>query len=473
MELLRFSLEFPYTNLYIQLFTINSKPSQMLFYSVFIILLLFPGLIDAQPGYLSLKDALLLAELHDTGLESARIDVETGDALVREATAGAMPVVSLSASTGRYVISPTTSIPAFGPGKFHLTPANDAAVGIQIAQPVWLGGRVGLALEAAKIYGNLSRASLLAAKANLKKRVIKDYFSLSLALEVLKVTEETFIQAKNHSEKAKQLFDVGMISEFDLLRAQTEVKSFEPELRRAIQILELARTNLINNLGLPQDSQIVLTDSLTTYTGDIPNGETGALFESAVGRRPEFKVVALQKSLNNISLKVEERSIYWPNIYFNLIYQTQGQDDHYANMSPSTWSTAMRWGLSVNIPLFDGFATPARVEKARLGIRRTALAEQELRNGVRMEVTAALTEFRRAYETAAGNEEVLKLAAKAYSISLVRYEQGLGTELDVQDARLTLNRSRLGYLQGLYDLRMAEAEFARVIENDSDLNSGN
>ncbi len=443
--------------------------------TVFVLLiatLLLPANLLARPIELSLGEALALADRHDTGLESARIEVELGDALVREATSGALPLLNLNASTGRFVIAPTSSIPAFGPGKFRFTPVNDLSIGLSISQPVWLGGRLGLALEAANIYGRLSRAAMQAAKANLKKQIIQDYFRLSLAFEVLKITNAAYAQALSHALKAKQMFDVGMISEFDLLRAETEAKTMAPEVSRSLQAIRLAHTNLCHRLGLPGDTELLLLDSLTAIEISEPAANATDYYEIALARRPEIELIGLQKSLHEIGLKVEEKSLFWPNVFFGLGFQTQRQDDHYANMSPSTWSNSLRWGFSANIPLFNGFATQAKIQKARLGLRKTELAEKNLQNGIRMEFVANTSELQRAFKSVIGQQEVVKLAEKAYAISQVRYEQGLGTELEVQDVRLTLSRARMGYLQGLYDLRLAEAEYARIIEIDAELTSG-
>ncbi len=445
----------------------------MLNYLLLFAILILPSALYAEQIKLSVSSALALADQHDTGLESARIDIETGDALIKEATSGALPVINLAASTGRFVVAPTSSIPALGPAKIRFTPVNDASVGLSILQPLWLGGRLGLALEAAEIYGNLSRTSIQVTRANLKKQIIQDYFRLSFVIEVLKVTRETLTQAISHSIKAKQMFEVGMISEFDLLRAQTETNTLEPEVQRALQAVEMAKTNLCNRLELPPDSELLLIDSLTSLQLAEPPEDDQDFYAWALSRRPEFEVLRLQKSLGEISLKAEERSLYWPNVYFNLSYQNQVQDDHYSNMSPSDWSTSLRWGVTANVPLFNGFATDAKIQKARLSLRKIDLAEKNVQNGVRVEITATLSEYRRAYQMVSGQGQALKLAERAFAISLVRFEQGLGTELDVQDIRLTLSRAKLGYLQGLFDLRMAEAEYARVIENDADLTSGN
>ena len=149
-------------------------------------------------------------------------------------------------------------------------------------------------------------------------------------------------------------------------------------------------------------------------------------------------------------------------------YQREAQQDVF-ELPKTYWSESFTWTFQASIPLFDGFATQSRVQKAQIDLRRVSLQRLQLEQGIRLEVTNAVTELHRAEEQVASHKATVELAEKAFRIAQTRYEQGVGTELEVLDSQLSLKSVRLGYLQGLYDLRVAEAEYARIVENDDNL----
>ncbi|MFN3821593.1 MAG: TolC family protein [bacterium] len=434
---------------------------------IFIFSLIGFSSLEGKEWRLSLKEALELAEKRTITLQLAQMDVEEGDATVREAYASAMPSISLNGVIGRYFIAPETYIPAFHM-RVKFFPTNDITSQVAFQQPIWLGGRVGLALQAAKVYRQLARFNLQAEKSRVKSSVIREYFGLSLSRQLVKLMEESYEQAERHRQIAEEFYQQGLISQYDLLRAQTAVKSLEPEVERARQVALLAETTLKQRLGFPSSERIIPLDSLA----EPDQSETlpiSLALERAYEQRPEFRVADLNFRLREIALKVEERSIYWPNFFLNIHYQWRVAEDRFRDIAPPRWSNEFRGQVVMSLPLFDGWATSARVQKAKLGLRRAYLQKEQLSNGVELEITQVLSELQRAQKQVESQKVALKLAEKAYQIALERYEQGVGTELEVQDARLARDKARLGYLQGLYDLRVAQAEYQRSVSGDHDL----
>jgi len=336
---------------------------------------------------------------------------------------------------------------------------------MSLDQPLWLGGKVGLAVQAAQTYRKIAREGHAAARAQLKSIVIHDYFGLALARKSLEVVEETYEQAGRHVNTAEQMFNAGAASQFDLLRARTNHRLIEPEIARARQAVAVAETNLRNRLGLDPDSRIILTDEVAIGAVSTRLGLKEALF-SARESRPEFRQMDLNYDLRSLALKVEERSLYWPNFFLNVTYQLQASHDHIAEVGPPDWSRGLRFQIVASVPLFDGFATEWRIEKARLALRRVELMQRQLEEGIRLEVTALLAERQRAAESVASSHAAVELAVKAFEIAELRFAQGVGTDLEVQDARLALSNARLGMLRSEYDLRVADAEYDRAVRSD-------
>ena len=422
---------------------------------------------------MTLTDALDLALKNDPGLASAQLAVRTGDLQVREAYSAAMPQVSVSGQITRAMVSPALFVPGLGNMRFNL--ANDYAGDITLQQPIWLAGKVGLGLKAAKTYKKIARKALVQNRAQLKSDIIRDYFWLVLTRAVVDVTSESITLANRHAEMVKRMLDVGLSSEFDYLRAQVAIKTLEPDLAQAQQNASLAEIRLLDRLGLQPGINLVPIDQLleSDLALEKPVGNTpDEAFTSALNNRSELEIFALREELNSIAISAEERSLYLPNLFFILNYRRQAQQD-VVDIANTYWVEGFNWMLSMNVPLFDGFATQARIQQKKIDLRKSQLDRLQLEQGIRLEVNNAVGDIKRTRKQVASQKAAEQLAEKAHEIAIIRFDQGVGTELDVLDAQLSLKNARLGLLQGLFERRIAEAEYARIVDNDDTYPGGN
>ena len=436
--------------------------------TIILTLFLLCGVVSAEERVLSLNDALQLAEQNDPSLAKARLDVSAGDARVKEAYSAAMPRVNAEAMYMRYMVLPKMyfSFPGAPPMWITMGQNQTMSADITLTQPIWLAGKVGLALDAAKTYTKLARSLETTNKAQLKANVIKEYYGVQLAREMLEVMKEAQAQAERHGTIVEQMYSAGMASEFSLLQAKVGLGTIVPEVARAEQAVRLSELALINRLGIDPSTSLNLTGKLSDVTPSNWEQPAGDPMGVALKSRSEFEMMDLQKDLYTISMKVNQRSLYLPNFVFVSNYHREASQDQ-LDIPNSFWTESFRWLVQVSVPIFDGFATPAKVQQDKITLRKIEVDRRMLEQGVRLQVTATLTELKRAEQQMVSSQATVELAERAHSIAQTRFEQGAGTESEVQDARVALQNARLGLLKGIYDLRVAQAEYAMVVENDT------
>jgi len=105
-------------------------------------------------------------------------------------------------------------------------------------------------------------------------------------------------------------------------------------------------------------------------------------------------------------------------------------------------------GITINLPIFDGFRTSALVAQARSDTRRAMLAQKQTERDVRLSVLQSWRNFLEAKARKKAQSQSVELARQGMKIAESRYEGGVGTQLEVIDGQLTLQR--------------AEAELARA-----------
>ena len=95
--------------------------------------------------------------------------------------------------------------------------------------------------------------------------------------------------------------------------------------------------------------------------------------------------------------------------------------------------------------------------------RTVHLQYQQLVRGVELEVTSLVSQIQVAEQIYLANQESYRVAKRAYELAELRLDNGLGTRLEVTDAKANLNGAMLGIANSLYNLNVARANLARAL----------
>ena len=117
----------------------------------------------------------------------------------------------------------------------------------------------------------------------------------------------------------------------------------------------------------------------------------------------------------------------------------------------------------VTIPLYDGGDTRSRVRSAQVDLQTQYTTRDQLRQNVTLEVRQAYLNINDAQTRAASATLGSQQAAEAARIAAVRYQNGLGTFLDVINAQAQLAQAQINELNAQYDYQTALAQLVRAV----------
>jgi outer membrane protein len=117
----------------------------------------------------------------------------------------------------------------------------------------------------------------------------------------------------------------------------------------------------------------------------------------------------------------------------------------------------------VNVPIFNGNRTAAEVAQAQVALNQERLRLAQLREGVQVEYERARGERDRARSSIEARQRTVQQAQRVYDLTVLRYEQGLASQLEVSDARLSLLQSRTNLAQAVADFQLANATLSRAL----------
>ncbi|MCP4705809.1 MAG: TolC family protein, partial [candidate division Zixibacteria bacterium] len=224
--------------------------------------------------------------------------------------------------------------------------------------------------------------------------------------------------------------------------------------------LNLSRKRLKSFLGLPLNENISLIADLSdTFSVNLPTLDT--LIIMAINERPELKQANLNKRGRKKAVRIAKGDWLYPNIYANATYQMTGssQDIKFdAGDRSDSWAAS----LTVNIPIFDGARTIGEVRKAKVDYYQAKLTEQQLLDDIKLEVEQAYDNLIQAGKALETQTETITSAEEGKRIADLRYESGIGTQLEVLSVQTALTLARTQYIQTVHSYRLAKAALKKA-----------
>ncbi|MCC6442477.1 MAG: TolC family protein [Armatimonadetes bacterium] len=404
--------------------------------------------------FLTVAEAVGLALKESPVLRSARQEVAVQTARLGMAKAMKRPSLSantfLSAGTMPGIIA---SSPPVMPSASILPPRGPGAdQNLMLMIPLWTGGRLESQIRSAGAERSASQSDLAGMEREVAMRVKEAYFRALYARAMVQVGEQWVSQAEESLRVTREMFSVGKVPQYFVLRSETEVANAAQELTTARNNVGLALIDLKTALGVNTASEIDLSETMAALE---PDPDVKPLLEEAARSRPEL--AAAQAKVEAAEARAGlARSAYRPQIYLSGMADAASSRE----MGEMGGYTA---ALVLSLPLLDGGSRKAAVEEAR-AMREKALADAE-QSGLQVskEVIQAHLSLTTAAQNLKTSQAALVQAEEEYRIARMRYEAGRGINVEVMDALTDLVRARTNQVNALYMLNMARAELNRAM----------
>ena len=157
-----------------------------------------------------------------------------------------------------------------------------------------------------------------------------------------------------------------------------------------------------------------------------------------------------------------ERSNYLPRLYGFGNYQYQAAQND-LKVSTHDFINSIQVGLQLSMNVFQGFQTDARVEQASIDMRRTQEQVANLELNLRSLAESIVLRLREARRRIEAQEKTVEQAQRGYNIASTRFVNGLGTQLEVNDAQVALTQARVNRIQAYYDYVVARVDLNETL----------
>jgi len=345
-------------------------------------------------------------------------------------------------------------------GNLPFGQVNNYTATISGTQPVYSGGRVGAGLRIAREYREAARLGLTEQIADIELQIRTVYYRALLAQELERIAAAAVEQAEAFLAQERLRRDAGTASDLDVLRAEVSLENLRPQLIEARNSASLATLDLKRLVDLPMNQPVRLTTPLSAPSAAelaAPADQTLRLAQRAAVRAAEHQV-----EIREQQVKVA-RGGYLPSVDLRVSYGRQVFPITAFDFTDLEWRTDFTASVGVRVPIFNGFRTRAEVQQARITLDQERLRLSQLRENVQLQYEQALGERARSAADLAARQRTVEQAQRVHDLTVLRYQQGLATQLEVTDARLALLQARTNLAQAISSFYLADAGVTRAL----------
>ena len=416
------------------------------------------GLAAEPPMDLTVDQAIQLALANNPAHQASQQEVRQYRYRLMQAF-GFLPEATLSGAKILDQKLMTIEIPSFVPGgeptKASLRFQLDYSFSFQITQPVFTGGKIFWNYKNAEIDLRLAKEREKDSRADTVLNVRKAFYNIQILQELLKAHQEALSLAEGNHANVKNSFDLGMASQYDLLRAELAMRAAKPDVLRVDNLLQTSRLGLNLMLGLPDGQEVRLQGELG-YKAVQP--ELAALLQGSLQNRSELKQLRMEKQKVDNLLKITWAQ-YVPN--FSLIASYSYQSDLF-RLRKDNWQDYYSISLGMSWPIFTGLKRSAQVGEMQVLRRIMDLNVRQLNDATRLEVESQYRTVRQEYENILMGEKNVESAREGARIAELSYKEGMITILELNSSYNELTRAKVNYLQALYNYNIAIAELEKL-----------
>jgi outer membrane protein TolC len=423
---------------------------------------------------MTLQESIDMALVENLTVKAAEEKVETAEQKVKEVRAAFMPVLSASGSYTYFGELPTIEfdlelpgIPpelvggAGGGGPTEIeTGFEDTYRGeLSLQQPIFTWGKIYNNYKQAKLSLEAARQELESVKQQAILDVTTSFYGVLLTEKFVKVAEMAVDQVQAHVKIAQDLVDAGTATNFDLLRAKVQLANTRSQLIRAKNGLKLSKDSFKNTVGMNLDTQINVRGELVYQPLEL---DLGRLIDSAMANRPEIKQLQFQERVGEKFVSLTKAGNK-PSLALVGNYSWESYADTPGDVfDRDEWKNVWNVTLALELPIFDGLATRARVKQAKSGLRQIQIGMEQLEDGIGLEVRAAFFGFQESKELLKAQEETVQQAEESLRIANLRYENGMITNIELMDAELAFTQTQTNHFNALHDYVIAVAKLEKA-----------
>ncbi len=419
---------------------------------------------DTQRYNFTIQDCINYAYTHQDSVINAGLDIKSAEYKVKETIGIGLPQVKGSASFQDYLKIPTTLLPGqfFGQPEGTFVPVQfgvkyQSSFGINADQILFDGSYL-VGLKASRTYKELSIRKQIRSKIEVNVSVTKAYYQVLVSNEQLRLLNANVAQLKQQMDETMARNKQGFVEKIDVDRITVQYNNLVTDRENTLRLLALNYQVLKFQMGMPIGYGIQLKDKLE----DIKLDESASLNNdtSFYHNRIEYNLAETGVALNELDLK-RQKSQFFPKLKLNGAYTSSYQNNSFSNLYKMNFPSSYV-GLALEVPIFNGLQRRNQVKQSEISVLKSKNDLVNAKNGLMLQASQANVNYINGLQSLNNQKRNMNLAEDVLRVSKIKYQQGVGSSIEVTQAQTDLETADNKYIQGLYDALVSKVDLDKA-----------
>ena len=412
----------------------------------------------------SLDQCVEYAQKNNVQVKNALLAIDVQAQTNREIAGAALPTINTNVSGTDYLKIPTSLLPGqiFGgaPGTFipvQFGTKFNANYGASIQQLLF-DGQVFIALQARATSMDLQRKNAALTQEVIKANIYKIYYQLSASKTQLNILDANINRVKALAHDAEIMYKNGFAEKLDVDKISVQLNNLETEKLKANNSVAIGYMGLKLLMGMPVKDSLSLTDVIneSSLTNDVL---TESDFQYNV--RKDFQYLSTVKKMNEFNVKRYQLSNL-PTVSMSGSYSKNAQRSKFDFFQGGNWFSTSLVSLNINLPIFNGFATDARIKRTKIELKQTENQIESLKNSIDNEINQAKLNYMSSVATVQFQKKNMELAEKVYQQTKKKFEAGTGSNTEISAAQTDLVSAQNNFMNALYAALIAKVDLLKA-----------
>jgi outer membrane protein len=421
---------------------------------------------------LSLQDCINYAYEHQDSVINAKLDIKSAEYKVKETIGSGLPQVNGVASFQDYLKTPATVGPDFS--KYAQTGVIDPnaplvqfpfgavkynnTYSLQASQLLFSGTYI-VGLQSVKTFKELSQRSLVRTKIETNVAVTKAYYQVLVSNEQLKLLDANIAQLKQQLDQTTQQNKQGFVEKIDVDRLAVQYNNLVTNKENTVRSLTLNYQMLKFQMGMSIYNQLTLTDKLDDIKLDDQLGQN-TLDTSFYHKRIEYNLLETAIKLNQLDAK-SKKAEFLPTLSATGAYGGTFQENH-TKFLYNHFYTDSYIGLNLNVPIFSGGQKSNQLKQLKINVEKAQNNLNDAKNALSLQASSANITYVNSLQSLNNQKKSRELAQEVLHVAQVKYQQGVGSSLEVTQAETDFENADNQYIQALYNVLISKVDLDKA-----------
>jgi outer membrane protein TolC len=407
----------------------------------------------------TLSQCIEYAWQHQPALHQSYINMDIVKATNAISVSGWYPQVNISGNLTHYNTLPTSFFKnATGTIMQQKSGVVNTAIPVLSVTQTLFNPALFYAAKSAKLYEQQAAQITDSSKINAVTLVSKSFYNLLLTLQQIEVMKEDTARLSENLQDTYHQYIGGIVDETDYDQAAISLNNAVAMLKQANENIVPQYALLKQVMGMPPNQQFNVSVDTIQMMKDIAFDTSQTL---QYQNRIEFQELQTSKKIQEQYVRYYKNA-WIPTIgaffYYDYPFQNNSLGSLFAVAYPYSYI-----GLSLNLPIFTGFARTQNLHRAKLQEQLLDWDEVSLQSQIFSEYTSALANYKSNYYNLGMLKKNVALAKKVYEIVSLQYSQGVVAYLNVITAESNLIGSEIAYLNALYQLLSSKIDLEKAM----------